>query len=370
MPRTSRRKISKGIYADNHGYAIVVSYKGRRKEKRYKRGTTNLRGKRAELLHKLKTNAPVKGSFKANAESYLNTLPKGKMKENRTRECAFWYTAIGALPRDQVTRQHLEQVLNLSQLTASSKRKAMTAYKAVCKFHGDTTTAIDDLKRPKEHHQIRGIPQSVVTMILRKMPRCKTRARLKVLARTGLPHAQIAALKPYHLDLEKRELTVTPRRKGHGVPARTLPITHKAVRAFKEFQMAKAWGSFSRHSMWRMFGAAVERAKASWKGRWPAADKLRPYDLRHAFLTEAYRRSKDLRATAELGLHADLTMTARYAAAAVTATAQAARDAMEVPRKSATKPIHDDTFRTRKSSRPQIKTGGTLKRGRAKTGRK
>jgi site-specific recombinase XerC len=164
---------------------------------------------------------------------------------------------------------------------------------------------------------------------------------LKVLARTGLPQAQIAALQPHHLDLEAREITVTPRHKGRGVAARTLPITHKAVRAFKEFQREKAFGTFSRHSMWRMFQQAVEAAKASWKGRWPAAERLRPYDLRHAFATELYKRTRDLRATAELLLHADMTMTARYAEAAVSHTAQAARDAMDSATRSATNGRHN-----------------------------
>jgi integrase len=45
--------------------------------------------------------------------------------------------------------------------------------------------------------------------------------------------------------------------------------------------------------------------------------KPRPYDLRHSFLTEAYRVSRDIRATQELALHTDVRMTRRYTLGAV-----------------------------------------------------
>lgn len=367
MPRAKRRKLYKNIYADNHGYAIVVTYKGQRVEKRFPAELTlqTLKTHRETLLYDLAKASPIRGSLRADYEAYLLSLPAGRMKDNRERECRVW-AKLGPFPRASITADMIARELAHMKFSASSKKKALTALKAVYRFHGDTETPVDTIKRPREQHEIRGIPQSVVTMILRQLPRSKTRARLKVLARTGLPHAQIAALQPHHLDLERREVTVTPRRKGRGVPARTLPITHKAVRAFKEFQREEAWGPFSRHSMWRMFQEAVTAAKAAWKGRWPAPEHLRPYDLRHAFATEVYRRSRDLRATAELLLHADMTMTARYAELAVTQTAQAARDLLEVPRESATRTIHTPPVRARKSRPAKRRNRGTQRRGSVK----
>lgn len=367
MPRTTRRKLAPhltGIYADNHGYAVVVTYKGVRKEKHLKKGTTvrKLREARAKLLHDLKTKVPLQGTFKGDAAAYLSSLPDGtKYKENREYECRAWYPYIGKLPRAQITPELVTHALHTMTGAPSSKRKCMTALKAIWRYHDgpDAATPIDHVKRPRETHEIRDVPRGVVTMILRKMPKGKTRARLKVLARTGLPHAQIAAIQPHHLDLERREITVSPRRKGKGSPARTLPITHKAVRAFKEFQRANAWGTFSRHAMRSMFKEAVEAAKESWKGRWPARDQIRPYDLRHAFLTEAYKQSRDLRATAELGLHADLTMTARYAAAAVSDTAQAVRDALDRATGSATRKRHKPTDQARNGTPLSSKVRGT-----------
>lgn len=368
MPRTTRKKISsnlKGIYADNHGFAVVVTYKGRRKEKHFRKGTSlrTLKDSRAKLLHDLKLKVPAAGTFRADALAYLASLPENHYKENRSYELRPWYRFIGALSRTQVTPELLSHALAEINAPPSTTRKYLTAIQAVWRYHDGrlAPSPADHIRRPREQHEIRDVPRAVVTMILRKLRPSKTRARLKVLARTGLPHAQIAAIEPHHLDLEKRELTVTPRRKGKGVPARTIPITFAAVRAFKEFQRMNAWGSFSRHSMRKIFLEAVTAAKASWQGRWPARENLRPYDLRHAFLTEAYKRSRDLRATAELGLHADLAMTARYAAAAVSDTAQAARDAIDQrsATRRATNSRHKATVHARKSRSGTAKKRGT-----------
>ena len=53
-------------------------------------------------------------------------------------------------------------------------------------------------------------------------------------------------------------------------------------------------------------------------------DRLRPYDLRHSFLTEVFRRSKNIRAVQELAMHADARMSERYMVGAVPETTKQA----------------------------------------------
>ena len=371
MPRGKRIKLATGIYRDNLGYAIVATVHGRRIEQRWPGDLTlqALKTKREQLIHKLSLKVPRKGTLKADVEVYLASLPDGSMKRNRVRECGAWGAFYGK-PRSVLTSALLKAEMQTWTMSASSSNKAITALKAVYHFHDgpEAPTPLDHIPRAKQPREIRRVPQAVVTMILRAMGPSKSRARLKVLARTGLPQKQISKIQPHHLDLDAREVTVTPRRKGHGVPARTLPLTHKAVRAFKEFQRMQAFGAFSNHSLWDTFQVAVEKAKARWKGRWPAADHIRPYDLRHAFLTEVYRESRDLRATSELALHSDLSTTARYAEAAVTDTAVAARDALEAMPRNRRVARHLITpFRAKKQGTRSGSERGTPKRNAAKT---
>ena len=65
-------------------------------------------------------------------------------------------------------------------------------------------------------------------------------------------------------------------------------------------------------TMHRDFTAAVTRAKAIWKGIWPAPDNFRPCDLRHSRLTEALRHSNNLQGVQQLARHQRVETTMRY----------------------------------------------------------
>lgn len=335
MPRKSRSTVEENIYKDNHGYEIIVTRKGRRVEKRYPKHTTvrTLCAHRDRIIHDLEQKAKqaAPGTLNADVEQYLRTLPTGRMKDDRARELQPWLDKFGAFQRSEITPQMTREALASWGKAPSTQNHRRQALKAVYKtLDGPTAiTPVDDVKRAMERKEIRAISPRVVAAILRQLEPSKTAARIKVLARTGLPHAQIARLQPHDVNLTARTIHVTPRRKGAGTRARTLPLTHAAVRAFRLMARFDAWGTFSRHSLYKSFKLAVTKAKQTWPGVWPAPENIRPYDLRHAFLTEVYRRTKDLRATAELGLHSDLGTTARYAESAVSATASAARDAMD-----------------------------------------
>lgn len=344
MPRTFRKTLMPSVYQDDHGYEIIVQRKGRQFRKRFDRDTSRAELKKArdqaieDLIVKHATTAP--GTLAGDVQTYLRTLPRTRMTQVRDAELAAWVQVYGPLKRSQITAPMVREQLAYWQTsgraasTLNHRRQALRSlYKALDGPHAPTPC--DAVRKQIERREIRAVPVVVVLAILRRLTPGANAARIKVLARTGLPHAQIARLTPSDLDLEARTVHVTPRRKGAGTNARTLPLTHAAVRAFRQFIAANAWGDFSASSLRKRFLRAVIDAKAAWpegKGHWPAPDDLRPYDLRHAFLTEVYRRTKDLRATAELGLHSGMSITARYAEAAVTATASAARDAMDGPR--------------------------------------
>jgi len=355
MPRQTRTTIVPCIYQDNHGYEMIVSRNGRTFRKRYPRTKTVgwLKNELQRQIEKLARKGPRNGvgALAGDVNLYLRTLPEGRAKADREQWLTAW-TTLGHLSRDQITPQMVRETMAGWRVgdkekdrapgasTMNHRRHALRAlYKAL--DGEDAPTPCDNIKRAVERREIRVVPRGVALAIIRQMHTSKSAARIKILARTGLPHAQIGRLKPEDVDLDARVMRVTPRRKGAGTQARTLPLTYAAVRAFKQFARLDAWGPFSSQSLYKTFQEAVIRAKDRWRGRWPVGH-VRPYDLRHAYLTEVYRRTGDLRATAELAMHADMSMTARYADAAVSATSIAARDAMD-------RRPHDGTRRKRAS---------------------
>jgi integrase len=122
----------------------------------------------------------------------------------------------------------------------------------------------------------------------------KTKARLAVIAYTGLPHSLLKRLRPEDVDWQGQTIFVPARRKGRGVARRALPLTDAGLRALERFHELECWGAFSNSSLWKSFSRACKALKLT---------GVRPYDLRHSFGTMVYLRTGDVRATAELLMH-------------------------------------------------------------------
>lgn len=367
MARGNRRTVATNIYQDAYGYEIIVTRRGKTGRGRYlgEHALSYLEEQRDAIIDDLEQDAPAtKGTFAADVEALLKSLPKGVSKENRRRECKAWTDAgFGTRRRQAITAEDITTqcgVWDGAGVAASTINHRLSGLRAVYKHHDRGVGPCATVKRYKERRDVRVIPQSAVEAVLMRLhlemrfPQkdgtVKVRvipnsARLMVMARTGLPPEQIRRLKPTDVDLVRRTMFIRARKKGAGVPGRSLPLTHAAVAAFEAMTATKAWGPFSSASLGQHFHRALTRAKEAWCqhcGPWPAPADFHLYDLRHAFLTEVYRRTRDLRVTAEFGLHADMTMTAIYAQAAVTDTTTAARDILDG---MAPFPSHTDSTR-------------------------
>jgi integrase len=166
----------------------------------------------------------------------------------------------------------------------------------------------------------RALPWPVVEAILAAMPDrgrgkeladgSKTKARLRVIAWTGLSHAQLARLTSSDLDFAAGTLFLQRRRKGKPGKrkGRTIPLLPEAIAAFRAFDDLKCWGAFSRSSLWKSFQRAAKQLKL---------EGVRPYDLRHSFGTRAFAKSGDETLVQELLGHEDRRTTRRYTEAAV-----------------------------------------------------
>jgi integrase len=337
MSRGKRVRIGTGVYRDAIGISATVKVNGRQRERRFKADTapetivTWQRRMRAKI--ELGQDAPETAgpTLREDIDAYTALFPKGRGKDDVTMLLGHWQaTAHADAPRSALTAGDVAaQMLawhrdGAAAQTVNHRRRALVGlYKTLGGPQGPNP-ARDAAKLRTPRRAPRGLPWPVVVAILSHLDTRagydKSKARLYVMATTGWPHAVIARLerRDLHLAGPTPHVIILARQKGAGVPTKALPITPDAVKALKAFVAAKAFGPFSRSSLYKTFKRAAKKAGAP--------TDARPYDLRHTMAVRLYAATRDLRAVKELMIHASLSTTAQYAEQAVTATAQAAID--------------------------------------------
>lgn len=350
MARGTRTTEEPNIYRDAYGFEIILRKHGQTGRGRYlghHHSIKFLRKERERIANELDGVPKRKGTLAGDLDAMLKSLPEGTLKRNRATDGQHWIDAgFGRRSRHAITTAMIDTQCSAwlnRDLAPSTVKHRIDALRAIYRFHDGTPGPCVGVVRPKERRDVRIVPQALIEAVLMQLGTGQNHARIRVIARTGLPHAQIKRLTAADIDLTARTIFIGARKKGAGVAGRSLPITHAAVLAFDEFIAQDAFGPFSNASLHKLFLRTVRKAEARWCkhcGPWPAPAHFKPYDLRHGFLTEVYRRTRDLRVTAELGLHADMTMTAMYAQAAVSENATAARDRLDgvLPDGTAPKP--------------------------------
>lgn len=268
-------------------------------------------------------HAPA-GTLEADITRYLRDYFTGRPGyAERTRHLALWQTALGASTwRRQITRDDIARVLNgwraagLAADTCNKRRTALLALYHALDGRGGENPVRELPKYRAPDPLPRGLSYTLIERALKKLPACKTRARLRLIAYTGIRHGQLMQLSPDDWHVKAKTLTVPGTGKGRGTKPYTIPLSSAAEAALRELDACEGWGPFTWAPMARMWKAAATAAHL------PAGTV--PYDLRHSFGTHAYQQTGDLKITKELMGHASLKMTERYTLAAVPARQRAA----------------------------------------------
>lgn len=358
----SRTRKAQGVYEDDRGYEVQVNGgRGKGNSKRFKKPTDLnemkrwQRRRRTELAEKPAPIPPSqKHTLKADAPKFLGLLPTGSKRNNYDVLLAAWLeTSLADKQRADITRTDVKRQLALwgssggrtgKGYSASTLNHRLTALRQLYQEldGADAPNPTKGIKRFSEPEpEPRGVPFAVAEQILARIKdrggvrkpilTTKARLRLQVILFTGLPHAQVMRIKPEHIDFDGATLVTTARRKGKGAQARRLPLLPQAVDALRAFDAADCYGDFSTSSVRRAWNDARDKIAGQIQDASLRAliAGLRPYDLRHSFLTTVYLHSGDHRATAELGLHSDDRTTRRYTLGAVTARAHRALQAVQ-----------------------------------------
>jgi integrase len=137
------------------------------------------------------------------------------------------------------------------------------------------------------------------------MSSSRTKARLDVLAWTGLRPRELMRLTPADVNRGRKQITISPAKDG---PPRIVPLTPLAVAALQRFAARDAWGPFSLASARKSLHLACKAAKVP---------PIRIYDLRHSFLSLVAVVSRDERIVQHLAGHTHSRTTQRYTLSSV-----------------------------------------------------
>lgn len=284
-----------------------------------------VRLKHAEIKHGLDVPPPKAGpTFEDDVPAYLASVASMPSIADRRLHMREWARVFHGRPRNQVTpleiRTHLERFRQTHSASSCNKRRTalMSFYTALNGKSG--YNPVRDVPKYTEDTEPRAQSVGTIYRILACMRPSKTRARLRVILWTGWPHAQLARLKPAHIDWTRGRAYVTPRRKGKGRAGTWLPLLPGAIVALREFHRWDCWTgdgpAFSQSAMHSAFQRAVDtfnRHRARF--RHPPI-RVRPYDLRHTFGTMLAEQITDERALQELMMHSRAEQTRRYTEAA------------------------------------------------------
>lgn len=294
------------------------------------------------------------GTFARDARDYLDAT---KANKERTRHIGLWVAEFGTRPRASVKPWEILAVVN-RWLTVGPKRKwrawaadgdprrggrlvdvpePLSASQVNNRLRAleNLWTTMDgrhsdnpvrEVPEPEEPEgRARGLPFDVVEAILGKMPNRGrptgngkgtrptvnlTKLRLRVIAYTGLSHAELRGISApdLHLDDPLPWVWVTGRRKGKGTKGTAQPLTAEGAAALRALAAAGALGYFEKAGMWRSFQRACKKLGLT----------ATPYDLRHSFASEVLEKTGgNLPVTQLLMRHKSAKTTLRYGQKAI-----------------------------------------------------
>lgn len=369
----SRARLPRGIRRTPYGYQANVGVGGRTKWKRFRFAPDVTEAQAIEQIQFWRKSlkpavkqpiarpAPVPEpsgeTFGAAVARYLPAKAAMPSYTDRVREIADWLRVLGAdTPRSAITRVQLQsqrETWALAGKSASWINNRLTAL-------SNLWTVLDGRRAPNPAREVplvdrpdpepRGLPYALVKQLLAILPdrgrrlkdrgylkhqgESKTKARLAVIAYTGLAHVQIKRLEPSDINWDENWIFVRSRKKGAAGRAkgRVKPLTVEGLIALRHFAAVDAWGTFSNSSVWKTFQRACRAlaTKPQIRKRWLQQGidllQLRPYDLRHSYATAVLAGTGNLAETQQLMAHADVRTTMRYASAVVPAHLTAAME--------------------------------------------
>lgn len=303
------KRLDRHIWQTPYGYRIRIRIGGSLHTKRFPPTYTldALRRWRDDHLRLHKPVGTRRGTFAKDVEDYLHAVTSLASYSDRARDLRTWIDAIGSeTPRWAITPDRVRTVLaqwkadGYANQTCNNRRTALSHLYTVL----DGKNAYNPVKEvppyPPPLPIKRGLPLPVVMRVLKKIQGPKTRARLEVLAWTGMRPSELMRLTPELVNL-KAGTAIVPT--GKGGPPREIAFA-LALPAWKRLVKVGGLGTFSVQSTRKSLHLACEKANVR---------PFRVYDLRHSFLSALRKSGADLSDVQAQAGHSDIALTRRYA---------------------------------------------------------
>ena len=259
-----RRTIAKGIYADQWGLAAKVQANGLTREKRFPPDTKPQDDQELAGRHE---GSIAETSPRRSGEERLRQTSNGILQAvrrcQRTKSGRHtWRSGARSLARATDTRietLEIDTVLSrwleagLQPSTVRNRRTALQALWTGLDGKAAPNPVREALMPVLAQPEARAIPYKTIAKILDAMPdvgqgrpgearddQSKTKARLAVIAYTGLPHALIKKLTPEAINWRTKTVAVPARKKGKGAAGRILPVTAEGLKPYDVQQSSSA----------------------------------------------------------------------------------------------------------------------------------
>ncbi len=263
------------------------------------------------------------GGLAEKVGEYLKRKASMPTIKQHTAHLALWVHELGAnRPPLSVTSEEIDIILQdwLERLSKGTVRKRRSALRSFySKTYPKKLNPVKGSANPKPPKpEAREIPFAAIEAAIAAMPTYrdtkkglprrmnKSKIRVRVMAYTGIPPGLLQTVTRHDLSLVAGTVRIVGREKGEGIEPRTLDLSDEALEAFKDFHTADCYGYFAIESCNRAFKRGARRAGLDPKS-------VHQYDLRHSFLSQVYRVTRDRSTVERLGLHAEGSVcSARY----------------------------------------------------------
>lgn len=313
VPQTRTRvRVEEGIFEDQWGFAVIVKVRGVTKERRFPPTTDRetLRSARIQLRAELDQDRPTpesRGTFGAAAEAWLarkRGMPCYKAERSHQKAWPFRETPLRAVTPDRVAA--LVATWKSEAVAARTIRHRVRVLREI--YDGAKAPA------PLGAAQVPPIPESFpvavpATTIRRVIKSLQAAhldlhlARFAVRATTGQRPVQIGLAQPTDIDWDRKLWYVRSAKGGTPVP---LPLSEEALRAWRFFANANAWGPYD----------TSNEARRLRNHGWP--ETVRPYACRSTFAIDLLLGGADLGDVQGLLGHRQIETTRRHYAPLLT----------------------------------------------------
>ena len=317
MPR-KRKRISTGVYKDQYGFEVVVSFAGQRRQKRYPPYTPLeiMKEWRDGIRTALRLTKPASNrhTLTFDIERYLKQIHHLSSWREVRAELAAWSAEFGVRARWSLKPDEIRTIrvqwldAGLKPKTVNNRVNSLARLYRVLDGRRARTPCDEVDPLPVERAPIQPVDPAIVNAVLEKLKAheqtgwlrsAKTRGRFMVLAASGVRPSELMRARAGDVNLEQRIWRTRDGKGGHRPGG--LYLNDDMVAAWQVFIAADAWGRFETSAF----------AKTLRTAGWP--EGVRPYQLRHSVGMALSDRGADLAdVSAFLGHSRPLTTRSHY----------------------------------------------------------